>query len=174
MKRNSANANDRLVAIARTLPERSRVGLALIAADKAVERLRRSPNFAIGKAAFDLARQWYDEQSVSPTRIEESIHDENDEGVDLCAQEAQSAEERAAWLVLEDALYYTAFHGYRVTGEHPGPIVSETTEEAELRYLDENIDALSPDIFMIIAKAAEQLRLNPHMSFAQLKAAIAM
>ncbi len=158
--------------LASTLPARSRVGLALIAGALALDYLKPYRNYSIGRYAFDLARRWYDGEAVSPRAMEESLHDESDEGVLVCAQESRSRQDLPAWLVLASALYYTAYQAYRKAGERPGPLVFEV-DETELDELDKQLRALSPTAISAVESAAQHLTMwAPRLPFAQLKAKV--
>jgi len=49
----------------------------------------------------------------------------------------------SAWLALESALLYIAFHAYRALGQVPTPLVSEVDERA-LDVLYKDLRAISP------------------------------
>jgi len=86
------------------LPVRSRIGIVLMMAHLALERLENSPDFAFARAAFELCRQWYDGERFDPDRFEEAYADENGGGVLRGAINARSPLELAAWGVLAGAI----------------------------------------------------------------------
>jgi hypothetical protein len=168
------NGKSQFGAVARTLPVRRRVALALLAADLALERLKSSPDYATGRNAFALGQRWYDGQPVDPDRIEDALHDEDDKGINLYAQEAQSAQDRAAWSVLDSALGYAAYHAYIAAGQLPGSLVSEVKEGEEFGCMDQQLRLLFGRLPGVLTNVAKHL-LNQRapQSFAQLKSTIA-
>ena len=160
-----------LARIAADVSERSRVGIALLAADFALGQLESSHNFPYGRAGLALARRWYDGETIDPCLMEEALHSEEDEGIDLCEQEAKSERERAAWHALATALAYIAFHAYKAIGRLPGSLICEVNEH-ELDELSDQLVALSPNVMKRLAEAADLLRSNPSMSYGQLRSMI--
>jgi hypothetical protein len=159
-----------LARLADDMPVRSRIGLALVAADLALSRLRPSHDFPIAQAAFDLPRRWYDGDRFSPDRFEDAICHDSARGLLLCALATQSEQEIAAWSVLASTLFYTAFHAYQATGEFPSPGVSEV-EEDELDEVDKQLRLISPALINVVIKAAGVIRQHPDISFARLSRA---
>jgi hypothetical protein len=157
-----------LAQLADELPVRSRIGLTLVAADLALNQLRSSQNFPVAKAAFELARRWYDRDRFPPDLFEDALWDENDKGLCLCAMAAQSEREIAAWCVVGSAVLYTAFHAYQAVGEFPSAVVLEV-EEDELDEVDKQLHEISPSLINVVIKAADVVRQHPDISFAQLK-----
>jgi hypothetical protein len=157
--------------LADSLPVRARIGLTLVAADLALDRLRSSRHHPIARAAFELARRWYDGQRFDPDLFEDAIAPESGRGVALCAVEAESEDEEAAWGTVDCAALYTAFHAFRALGKSPSPLVSEIDEDV-LDELDKSLHLVSPDLIVRVLKAAEYLRHDPGASFSQLKSSI--
>jgi hypothetical protein len=155
--------------LARQLPARARIGLAVVAAHLALDRLRDHPNYTIALNAFDLARRWFDGERFDPDRFEDAIHDEHHEGLDTCAYHARSTDERSAWSILGNAVAYTAHHAYQGTGTDPSPAVSEV-DESIVDEIDALLRALSPDATKRMTEAAKYLETEPAASFAQLSA----
>ena len=125
------------------LPVRGRIGLVVMAAELALPRLKPLPNFPVAKEAFELARRSFDGEPVDPDSFEDAIYSEHGEGVGVCAIHAKSQPEISAWLVLESALLYIAFHTYRALGQVPTPLVSEV-DEPVLDELDKDLRVISP------------------------------
>jgi hypothetical protein len=157
--------------LADSLPVRARIGLTLVAADVALDRLKSSPHFPIARAAFDLARRWYDGQRFDPELFEDAVAPESGRGVALCAVEAKSEDEEAAWGAVDCAALYTACHAFRALGKLPSPLVSEVDEDV-LDELDKSLHLVSPDLIITVLKAAEYLKRDPDVSFSQLKSSI--
>jgi immunity protein Imm6 of predicted polymorphic toxin system len=153
---------------AKSLPVRARVGLTLVAAESALDHLKSSHNLPIARAAFEIVRRWYDGERFDPDHFADAIHGECNEGIDICAQEAQSEPDIFSWLVLESALLYTAFHAYRAAGEYPSPRFFDVDEHL-LDELDRELRAISPGLVDKVARAAEYLKQHPDASFARLK-----
>jgi hypothetical protein len=63
----------RLAQLADELPVRSRIGLALLAADLALNQLRSSHDFPTAQAAFELTRRWYDGDRFPPDLFEDAL-----------------------------------------------------------------------------------------------------
>jgi hypothetical protein len=95
---------------------------------------------------LELARRWYEGEPVDLSRFEEAIHDENDRGLDMNAQEAKSEREAVAWRVLDDAVACAGHYGYEAIGEMPTPIIYESTEEGILDPMDEMLRRLFSDL----------------------------
>jgi hypothetical protein len=127
--------------------------------------------FPVAQHAFDLAKRWFDGERLDPDQFEDAIHDDRDTGVDICAQHAKSEPEISAWLALESALLYVAFHAYRSVGQQPTPLVSEV-EEDELDTLEKCLRAISPASIDTVLRAATFLAQDGRLSFAHLKTAI--
>jgi hypothetical protein len=161
-----------LALVAEDLPVRSRIGLTLVAADLALNRLRSSHNFPIAQAAFELPRQWYDGDRFPPDLFEDALWNEHDRGLCLCEIAAKSEREKAAWCVVGSAILYTAFHAYQAIGGFPSAVVSEV-EENELDELDRELRLISPALINVVIKAADVIRQHPDISFAQLKSSLA-
>jgi hypothetical protein len=157
-----------LARLADDLPIRLRIGLALVATDLVLSRLRSSDNFPFAEAAFELLRRWYDGDRFPPDRFEDAICDEHDKGLISALWAAQSESEEAAWRVVGSAVLYTAFHAYQDVGEIPSPGVSEV-DETELDELDKQLQSISPALINAIIDAADVLRRQPDMSFSQLE-----
>jgi Immunity protein Imm6 len=161
----------RLAQLADELPVRSRIGLALVAADLALNQLRSSHDFPTAQAAFELIRRWYDGDRFPPDRFENAICDEYDRGLALCVLGAPLERDQAAWSVLASALLYTAFHAYQAVGEFPSAVVLEV-EEDELDELDKQLREISPTLISVVTKAADVIRQHPDISFARLKSSV--
>jgi hypothetical protein len=160
-----------LARLADDLPVRSRIGLALVAADLVLSRLRSSDNFPFAEAAFELLRRWYDGDRFPPDRFEDAICDERDKGLVSALWAAQSESEEAAWRVVGSAVLYTAFHAYQDVGEVPSPGVSEV-DETELDELDKQLRLISPALINALINAADVLRQQPDMSFPRLESSL--
>src|SRR5215831_7240335 len=129
-----------------SLPVRGRMGVVLMMADLALERLESSPDFQFAGTAFDLCRRWYDGERFDTDRFEEAYADDDGGGLVCGAGNARSQSELAAWGVLASAIMYIAFQAYREVGSQPTPILS-AVEEDELDELYRQMQANSP-IFM--------------------------
>jgi hypothetical protein len=160
-----------LALMADHLAIRGRIGLAVLAAEFALDHLRPLPSFPVAQEAFDLAKRSFDGEFVDPDRFEDAVHDERHHGIAICAIHAKSKREISAWLTIQSALLYIASHVYRAVGQLPGPQVSEVDEHI-LDHLDKDLRAISPAGLKVLAKAAGILERNEGLSFAQLKAAI--
>lgn len=150
--------NSQLATLARSFPVRQRVGLTLVAAALALRSLQKSPDYPTEVSAFELGRRWYDREPMDPDQLEDALHDEEDEGVDILAQMAPSERESNAWTVLGSALGYTAYHAYLSAGQLPGALVSEVREDEVLDSLDQFARALLPNFSAVLERAAEYLR----------------
>jgi Immunity protein Imm6 len=157
-----------LALLASSLPTQARIGLVLMAADLALEQLKSSDSCSVARTAFELIRRWHDGERFRPDQFEEAMHDERDQGLDLCAQNAESEQALSALLVLASAVLYTAFHAYRAVGECPSPLVSEVDED-ELDELEKQLRALGPAAINAVMSAGKFLQRHPDASFAQLK-----
>jgi hypothetical protein len=160
-----------LALLADSLPVRARIGLALVAADMALDRLKSSHDLPFARRTFELARGWYDGKRFDLYQFEDAIAHEYDRDLTICAIEAKSKEEKSAWLALECAVLYIAFHAYQAAGEHPSPMVSEV-DETVLDDLDKWLRKILPTFMSTETKAAGHLEQQPGASFAQLKSMI--
>jgi Immunity protein Imm6 len=160
-----------LALITDSLPVRGRIGVVLMMADLAVERLEGSPDFPAARAAFDLDRRWYDGERFDPDRFEEAHWDEEGRGVSPAAMDARSQSELAAWSVLGSANLYIAFQAYREIGSLPSPVVSEV-EEDELDEIYRHMRTISPNFIDTAKRAAEIFIHGQQPSFAELKASL--
>jgi hypothetical protein len=161
----------RLALIAEPLSARQRVGLALLAAELSLERLKSSPNYGTGLNAIELAKKWYDGKPVDPHLLEEALHDEEDEGVLNAEILSKTGHERTAWRVLASALYYIAWHSFLAAGQMPGALVTDV-EEHELDELDEQLRKLFGELPRVLLNAPELGRQRSPRSFAELKSMI--
>lgn len=161
-----------LALLADGLPVRTRIGLAVIAAELALDRLRSSADLPIGEAGFDLARRWFDGQRFNPDAFADVIDpEEPSRGTPDCEREAKSEDERSAWAALDIALAYTAFHAYGELGQWPMPSVADVDERA-LDDIDQFLRLVSPDFMKTMQKAANYLKEKPGVLFAELKSMI--
>jgi hypothetical protein len=155
------------------LSSRSRVGLMLIGAQLALDRLRLFQGFPIAQSAFDLARRWYDNDRISSDQIEDSLIPEYNKGVTDYEVAAQSQPELSAWLVLEDMLLYTAFHATKQAGEHPSSLIANV-EENIFDDFESHMRTLSPKGIGFLFQAADLLNDHPQASYADLKSKISL
>jgi hypothetical protein len=158
-----------LARLAQQLPARGRVGLAVVMACLALNRLRGLPDYSLARHAFELTRRWFDGERFDPDRFEDTLQDDDNEGIDKRMFFAQSSHERATWVMLGNAVAYTAFHAYQAIGKCPGPLAGEI-DESNLDDIDKELRAVSPHFIRIVAQAAECLEEDPAISFAQLRA----
>lgn len=157
-----------LARLADPLPVRTRISIALIAADLALAQLRDSPDLSVARTAFELARRWFDGARFDPDQFADALDPEFDRGTADCALEAKTQEEASAWVALDDAVAYVAFHAYRELGRLPAPEFSEV-DETILDELDKALRSISPEFMETMKEAAEYLEGEPGASFAQLK-----
>jgi hypothetical protein len=101
-------------------------------------------------------------------QFDDVLRDEDNEGLDKCTFLAQSRREQIVWAMLGNAVAYTGFHAYQGIGRDPGPTVSEIDESC-LDPIDEELRCVSPHFGNIVAQAAEYLKDDPVISFAQLR-----
>jgi hypothetical protein len=158
-----------LARLARQLPARGRVGLAVVMACLALNRLRGLPDYSLARHAFELARRWFDGERFDPDRFEETLRDHDNEGIDKRIYFAQSPQEEAVWAMLGNAVAYTGFHAYQAVGKDPAPTVSEIDESC-LDPIDKELRAVSPHFAKVVAEAAQFLKEEPAISFTQLSA----
>jgi hypothetical protein len=158
-----------LAALAERLPPRARTGIALLAAELALPRLKSSPDFPIARKAFELARRWYDGERFNPDQFEDVLVHEYDRDLYKSAIQARSALEDSAWLAIQSALAYIALYAYRELGEFPTPLVSEADDNI-LDELDRAARALSPAFMQTAFRASEILKQQPDIPFGRLKA----
>ena len=162
-----------LALLADGLPVQARIGLVAVAASLAVDKLKHLPEFPIARAAFELVQRWYDGERFDPDQFEEAIAPEDDgRGVDVCATEATSKDAHWAWLALESALFYVAFHAYRTLDQCPGPSVAVIRDVDALDVLDDQLREILPGFMKTVSAAAKYLERQPEASFARLKAEI--
>jgi Immunity protein Imm6 len=152
-----------------SLPVRARIGVVLMVACLALERLRSSPDLAVAAAAFELCRRWFDGERFDPERIEEANANEDGGGLVRASMNARSQSELAAWGVLSSATMYVAFQAYREVGSLPPPMASQLAED-ELDEMCRQMETLSPSLIETARKAAEFLGQGHEPSFDQLKA----
>jgi len=160
-----------LARLADPLPARARIGLAVVAADLALAHLRDSPDLSVAHTVFELARRWFDGARFDADRFADALDPESGRATEICAVEAKTQEERSAWLALDSAVAYVAFHAYRELGQIPAPGFSEV-DETILDELDKAMRAISPGFMKTMKKAAEYLAGEPGASFPQLKPAM--
>jgi hypothetical protein len=149
------------------LPVRARVGTTLVAAYVALALLRSSRDLPIASAAFELVRRWYDGHRFNPDRLEDALTPEGHKGVVACEIEAEFQSTKAAWLILEDALFYTAFHAYREIGANPSPAVSEVDEHL-FDELEKHLHTVSRTAMKFVLEGITQLVQHPDATFADL------
>ena len=157
-----------LARLADHLPVRARVGLAVLAAELAVNHLRPSPNYPVASTAFDLARRWFDGERFDSDLLEDSIAAPSGDGALACEIQAKSKAEKSAWLALVSSVLYTAFHAVRERGEPPSEVIAEVNETV-LDEIDEFLRPISPAFMKTMERAAKYLEQEPEASFAELK-----
>src|SRR5262249_27752297 len=157
-----------LANLARQLPARGRIGLAVVMACLALNRLRGLPDYSLARRAFELTRRWFDGERFDPDRFEDALEDDDNEGLDKCMYLAQSRQEQIVWVLLGNAVAYAGFHAYQAIGKTPGPNVGEIDESC-LDPFDEELRRVSPHFGKIVAQAAEYLKADPAISFVQLR-----
>jgi hypothetical protein len=69
-----------LARLADPLPVRTRIGIAVVAADLAVTHLRESTDLPIARACFELARRWFDGARFDPHQFADTLSPEYDRG----------------------------------------------------------------------------------------------
>ena len=124
----NSEGNSDLARLARQLPARGRIGLTAMLAYLALNRLRGLPDYPLAKHAFELTRRWFDGERFDPDRFEDTLQDEDNEGIGKFEHVAPTKEARAAWTLLGDAVAYTAFLAYQTTGQHPSPGICDVDE----------------------------------------------
>jgi hypothetical protein len=157
-----------LARLARQLPARGRIGLAVVMACLALNRLHGLPDHSLARHAFELTRRWFDGERFDPDRFEDALEDDDNEGLDKRKFLAQSRQEQMVWVLLANAVAYTGFHACQAIGKQPGPNVSEI-DESFLDPFDEELRRASPHFAKIVAQAAEYLEADPAISFSQLR-----
>lgn len=165
MTRASEGSSD-LARLALQLPARGRVGLAVVMACLALNRLRGQPDYSLARHAFELTRRWFDGERFNPGRLEDTLQDDDDEGIDTRKDFSQSPHERATWVMLGNAVAYIAFHAYQSIGRYPSICY---VDESNLDDIDKELRAVSPHFVRVVAQAAECLKEDPAVSFAQLR-----
>ncbi len=58
-----------LAHLAQQLPARGRIGLAVVMACLALNRLRGLPDYSLARHAFELTRRWFDGERFDPDPI---------------------------------------------------------------------------------------------------------
>ena len=90
----------------------------------------------------------------------------------MCSLEAKAQDETSAWLALDSAVAYVAFHANRELGRLPAAELSEV-DETVLDELDNTMRAISPEFMKTMKTAADYLQREKRASFAQLNGVIA-
>jgi len=170
MMRRERNGTSALAGLADSLPVRARIGLALIAADIALDSLETSRNLPEAASAFDLARRWFDGEAILPDQIQDTLHGEYS-GLSLTLVSVHEKQEQAGLLTLGSALLYTAYHAFRRTGGTPNASVNEV-DERELDEIDKSLQIIAPAAMDRLRAAAQYLEKHPNVSFRDLKAGI--
>lgn len=158
-----------LAVLVDSMPVRSRVGIALLAADIALDQLRSSRHFPTAREAFELGRRWYDGEPFDLSRLdqfEDELHNAS-----LVARDAVSEKELSAWLALGNAVAYTAFFAYRLAGEFPAPTICEVEEDV-IDEVDKAGRMIAPEFMSTMQRAAQYLGQEPGASFAELRSQV--
>ena len=164
----NSEGNSDLARLTQLLPARGQIGLTTMLAYLALNRLRGLPEYPLARHAFELTRRWFDGERFSPDLFEDTLEDEDHEGITKCASVAATKDARSAWTLLSNAVSYTAFLAYKMVGSHPSPGISDVNEWC-LGIFDRSIRSVSPQFMNVIAEATEYLREEPAASFAQLR-----
>src|SRR3974390_837039 len=130
-----------LAALVDSMPIRSRVGVALLAADIGLDKLKSSRGFPVARKAFELGRAWYDGERFDLKRLDRFDDELND--VSLASIKVASENEKSAWSALANAVAYTGLHAYRLAGEIPAPTISQI-EDAIIDAVEQHVRAILP------------------------------
>lgn len=161
-----------LARLADPLPVRTRIGIAVVAADLALTHFRDSPDLSVAHTVFELARRWFDGARFDAHQFADGLDPEYDRGTGMCSLEAKTQDETSAWLALDSAVAYVAFHANRELGRLPAAELSEV-DETVLDELDKTMRAISPEFMKTMKTAADYLQREKRVSFAQLNGVIA-
>lgn len=159
-----------LALLADGLPVRARVCFSLLAADIAMQRIQRSPDFHLARKTLTFALNWQKGAGVDLDKWEGMLDDE-ETGL-AWAQvraKARSKEESLAWCVLTYAIYYAAYHAFRAASRPLSGVFNDLDEDV-LDYLDKDLRALAPSSMGLMPRAVAYLRQHPEASFARLNA----
>jgi len=174
MTTSHARGGSELAKLALGLPVRERVGLALVPAALAADRLKGSSEFSTAKRGLDLGRRWFDGEHFDLAQIPDVLFDEEDKGIDRNALDALSESERAAWTVMSASLAYVSYYSYTAVGKLPHPLLGDHIEDENWDALDKFTRNLWGGLPDRVLKAAKYLRRQgAPASFAQLMEAAA-
>jgi hypothetical protein len=164
-----AKGTSDLALLADDLPVRARVCLTLLAADVAMQRLQRSPDFHLARDTLTFALDWQKSGRVDLDKWVDML-DSEQTGILWAGADAQdrSKEEGLAWRVLSYPIYYAAYHAILAANRKP-PSSFCNVDESVLDYLDNDLRVLAPSSMALMTKATAYLKKHPAISFAQLK-----
>ncbi|WP_429593075.1 Imm6 family immunity protein [Sphingomonas zeicaulis] len=102
--------------------------LALDGGEEGLKGLSDAGQIADARSALDLARRMLASEAPAYA-AEDTLQNEQDEGILIREQETGDETEKAAWLSVASALAYAARVGYQREGELPSPLVSEVRDD---------------------------------------------
>jgi hypothetical protein len=123
--------------LAAALPPERRALLALDGGEEGLKGLSDAAQIAEARLALELARRMLAGDAPAYA-VEDTLQNEEDEGILIREQETGDRTEKAAWLSVASALAYAARVGYQREGELPGPLVSEVRDD-EVASLEEHL-----------------------------------
>jgi len=159
-----------LAVLADALPVRTRVCLALLAADLGLQHLQGSPEFGLARDMMTLALNWQKGDPVDLEVLDDMLEGE-DPSISFAAMRAQerSKKEALAWRVSGNALSYVIYRAYRLAN---APLRGHLNQAHERIFdtLDRDLRELEPSSMALMSRAAAFLKQHPNASLTQLKA----
>jgi hypothetical protein len=118
-----------------------RVAFALAVGYSALPRIRDVEGVAFARRALDEAARWAAGEKVAADALVDYLMNEREQGVLLFEDRCPDDACRRAWMPVQTALAYAAWHARRAEGGAPDSLLSEVSEDTPALLWQQAIDA---------------------------------